>query len=501
MTSNKTLNLIKYYAVDSVSAVVSTNEPEHTDAIVKALSSGMNTMDNLLNRPIYYQLEELDIKQSVEVNPTDFNCDLLIIDSNSLSFIETKLQESLNKKIDIIFVNKVDGLCLSQPIGWEITEEEGCFILEYKPKEYENNSHKNIYHFYELIAGVHDILDNANVEYFLIKSSCLGAVRNRNHIVYSDCINIGCPLKDEDLIKKLFKDHKYFRYGNDKIHLTEEVYIKISFDPDVTKEELGNRKIYSYGPIKAYSLEKPIPYLKRIYGDKVFKQLVSRRLSEPIKSPKRLYDCYYNTWAPYTSRYCKKQWAKNLKQKTDKLTSQGVKWWIESGTILGAVRNGRIALFEDDTDIGIFKQCAICNSSGNVGIEYITNFNAFRFYAGKLHKHVNQIEEINYMFAVGKLTGTEFKIYQKVGDKYISNKDDGVSAAHRVPNLKNERAIDEKWLDDELDEIVLEGYVFKCPHNPYGYVTLKARYGKESVNGDPIRNGKPGGHVLRDDFY
>tara|TARA_Y100001963_G_scaffold102466_1_gene141037 strand:- start:11581 stop:11958 length:378 start_codon:yes stop_codon:yes gene_type:complete len=122
------------------------------------------------------------------------------------------------------------------------------------------------------------------------------------------------------------------------------------------------------------------------------------------------------------------------------------------------------------------------------------------FYAGNLHRHVKEIEEINYMFASKQLTATEFREYTKKDNKYISAKDNLVSDAHGVPDLVNKRAVDEKFFDKELEEIKLEGYTFKCPTNPHEYVTQKSRYGKDCINGNPIRNGKPGGDVLRDDF-
>tara|TARA_B100000676_G_scaffold63045_1_gene62419 strand:+ start:6371 stop:7861 length:1491 start_codon:yes stop_codon:yes gene_type:complete len=495
MTSNKTLNLIKYYSVDSVNVGIFS---EDFSPILQAVLDGTNTFDNLLNKKIYPHLQQLGINPHVEVNPHDFNYDLLVIDNNNLDFTEKKLQESLDNNIDVIFVNKIDGLTIPELAEWKITEEEECYILEYSPEEYENNDHKNIYHFYELMAGVHDILDNANINYFLIKSSCLGAVRNRNHIVYSDYIHIGCPLKDKQAIRELINNSQYFNFKDDKIHLTEEVYIKISFDPDVTDEELGDRKIYSYGPVKAYSLENPIPYLIRVFGKNVFKELVSSQLSQPIKSPKRLYDCYYNSWSAYTSRFFRKELAKHLKEVTDELSKQGIKWWIDCGTLLGAVRNGRIPLFDDDADIGIFQGNA--KSTNNHSINFLTNFNPMDFYAGNLHRHVKEIEEINYMFASKQLTATEFREYTKKDNKYISAKDNLVSDAHGVPDLVNKRAVDEKFFDKELEEIKLEGYTFKCPTNPHEYVTQKSRYGKDCINGNPIRNGKPGGDVLRDDF-
>ena len=191
--------------------------------------------------------------------------------------------------------------------------------------------------------------------------------------------------------------------------------------------------------------------------------------------------------------------AEHLKKTCENLTNKGIKWWIDCGTLLGAVRNGRIPLFDDDTDIGLFQ---IDNPDGisNENINYITNFNAEKFYAGRLHRHVDQIEEINYMFSEGNITGTERRCYIEYGNKYISAKDDVVSNAHGVPGLKLKRAVDKKYFDNNLEEIMLEGFKFKCPSNPIEYITQDSRYGKDSVDGDPIRNGKPGGYVLRDDW-
>ena len=497
--SNKTLNLIKYYASESVKVLILSDGSETNCKLFNSINAGLNVVDNLLNREIYDHLKALGIKKEISINADISEHNLVVINSHNTSFIKESLSKATDSNIDVIFLKKCNSaLDLVDLSKWELTEEEECFILEYKPTEYDINKRNLVYNFYELMSGVHDIMDSENIEYFLIKSSCLGAVRNKSHIVYSDCIHIGCSSAQKEKIKECINKSKYFTYENDNIKLTDDVYIKISFDPEVSIRELGDRKIYSYGPIKVYSLEHPIPYLKRVFGENVFKELVSHQLPQPIKSPKRLYDCYYNSWSPYTSRFFKKQLAAHLKETTEKLSQRGVKWWIDCGTLLGAVRNGRIPLFDDDADIGVFDSQAI--STSNSKINFLTDFDPMIFYAGNLHKDAKQIEEINYLFAVKCLTSTEFREYTKQGEKYISLKDNIVSNAHKVAGLVNKRAVDEKYFGGELDEIVLEGYIFKCPPNPYEYVTQKARYGKESVNGDPIRNGKPGGDILRDDF-
>lgn len=498
----KTLNLIKYYAVDSINAVVISDQPDNK-LIYNAIEQGMNTIDNLLGNKMYSHLNEFSIEKKVILNPLiPIECDLLVLDSTDLDYLEKNFLKYISYVSDIIFISKIDGVDkLIDMKDWEITEEDDCYILEYTPVEYSINSHSLVYNFYELMSITHDILVNAGVEYFLIRSSCLGAVRNRNHIVYSKCIHIGCDSKYKNKIENLrntFKENKITLSG-EKIILTDDIYIQIDYNPDVTIEEKSELKIYSYGPIKVFSLGNPIPYLYRIFGDKVFREMRIDSFSGIITTPKRLYDCYYNSWSPYTSRYCKKIMAEHLKKTCENFTNKGIKWWIDCGTLLGAVRNGRIPLFDDDTDIGLFQ---IDNPDGisNENINYITNFNAEKFYAGRLHRHVDQIEEINYMFSEGNITGTEYRCYIEYGNKYISAKDDVVSNAHGVSGLKLKRAVDKKYFDNDLEEIMLEGFKFKCPSNSIEYITQDSRYGKDSIDGDPIRNGKPGGYVLRDDW-
>ena len=126
MTSNKTLNLIKYYSVDSVNVGIFS---EDFSPILQAVLDGTNTFDNLLNKKIYPHLQQLGINPHVEVNPHDFNYDLLVIDNNNLDFTEKKLQESLDNNIDVIFVNKIDGLTIPELAEWKITEEEDTFFF------------------------------------------------------------------------------------------------------------------------------------------------------------------------------------------------------------------------------------------------------------------------------------------------------------------------------------------------------------------------------------
>ena len=520
MKKNKLYNLIKYYAVDSINAVIVGD-----DKFLPAVKSGMSTRDNLLDEELYSHISEFDLKKVAHLNPeAPTSCDLLILDFDKCQDVYTTLQQYKmfndedNLATDVIFVVKSDGVSelVNDEIwaDWDLTEEDDCYILEYNPDHYQFQDYKKLYHVYELMSCVHDTLCDMDIPYVLSRTSCLGAFRNRNHLVHENNVylNVDKSYVNVDLEKTFerlgfdvveCKGRQISWGGNKKfakvlqIYITSKIYVEIEFTIDHFNKELyGEPKIYTYGPIKVFSLQKPISYLVQEFGQTVFTEMISKD-GQIVKTPKRLYDCYYNSWSPYTSRFCKKKIAEHLKKTTEEFTRQGIRWWIDCGTLLGAVRNGRIPLFDDDADIGVLSPTPRIQQEC---IQYKTNFNAEQFYAGKLHRHVNRIEEINYMFVSGWLTGTETRGYCTHDDMYVSTKDDVVSNAHGVPGLKSKRAVEKFWFDNELEEIKLEGFTFKCPADPYGYITQPARYGEHSVDGDPIRNGKPGGDVLRDDF-
>ena len=84
-------------------------------------------------------------------------------------------------------------------------------------------------------------------------------------------------------------------------------------------------------------------------------------------------------------------------------------------------------------------------------------------------------------------------------NKYISTKDNYVSNAHKIRGLMKKRAIDIKHFDI-LTTIKLGKYIFDCPSDYKEYLESNARYGKGSIEGNPIRDCKPGNIVLYDDF-
>jgi len=281
------------------------------------------------------------------------------------------------------------------------------------------------------------------------------------------------------------------------------VVIRDNKEQSISLNDIGNLKKYNYGPIRVNSLEHPSNYLKSLYGNDVFSVL--RHNNFEIKIPKYVYDCYYNQWSSYTSDYWKKQQIKNLYRVYRVLKSNNIKCWIDCGTLLGAARNNFICLFDDDTDIGIFKNdenkvhqiLNRHNVSCKEGISYINRIKYDEYYNLKISH--NGKENINYTFYSNLNLLCEFRSYVKHKNKYVSKKDQIVSNAHRVSGLMEKRAIDTLHFDN-LSTIQLGDYIFDCPSNYKNYLEAESRYGKGSIDGNPIRDCKPGVVVLYDDF-
>ena len=116
-----------------------------------------------------------------------------------------------------------------------------------------------------------------------------------------------------------------------------------------------------------------------------------------------------------------------------------------------------------------------------------------------MNKSYNKKENINYTFFSNIDKLCEFRSYINYNNKYISKKDKQVSNAHNVPDLLEKRAVNLSFFD-KLNKIKIGKYVFNCPSNYRKYLESTARYGKGSIEGNPIRDCKPGVVVLYDDF-
>ena len=115
---------------------------------------------------------------------------------------------------------------------------------------------------------------------------------------------------------------------------------------------------------------------------------------------------------------------------------------------------------------------------------------------GKVHE---LDAHLSYIFSENINLCCEFRVYTSYDNYYISLKDDIVSNAHKVSGLKLKRAIP-KQIFHRFTSIILGNYMFDCPLDYKIYLESQARYGKDSIDGNPIRDCKPGVIVLYDDF-
>ena len=522
------LQFIKRYCIDSISVIVYTDNSYN---INKIIHDAFNMKDIKLDEQLYQHINKLNVKKIVDYNIYDNrdSYNTLIIDNENSEKTKEILEKNINRINTYILIKKYDNVYNFNYKNWIIEEEYDTLILKYYKEEFFLNNHIDILNYYELMYYVNNYLDKYNIDYFSIKSSCLGCVRNRSHIVFCDTIHLCINEKDKVFLKSninnkiTFKDcNTYYKFILKKDNISSYnkskcISVKIHFynildnkciiqdEKSIFTKELGNSKYYNYGPIRIKSLEYPNEYLKRVYGEKVFTQLVDNNII--IEIPKFLYDCYYNQWSSYTSDYWKNIQLENLYSVYTCLVNNGINCWIDCGTLLGAARNSYICLFDDDNDIGIFKkdigiaqQILFKNNIQNIiKIKYVnTDFSLEENY--NLKKSYNGKENLNYTFSENINCLTEFRQYDVYQNQYISYKDTNVSNAHKVPGLLLKRAVDKNHFDNITNKIKLGKYYFNCPNDYISYLESTSRYGRGSIYGNPIRDCKPGNIVLYDDF-
>jgi hypothetical protein len=538
---------IKYYSNNAINILIYNDINADSKKIINLLFAGMIVKDIKTDEELYPHLKSLGISKNIYDYKTDNDNSLKTINNinihtvNNISTLTTSIFDLLiinssNKDIsnDILnkYINNISNVIIVanefeyniDNSKWLIDNNSTHSVFSHDNSIYDKNIHDKICNYYELMHITNQIIDTDT--FFLIKSSCIGCIRNRNHIVFCNTIHICMDNTYKSSIiqyEKKFNSYNISVFDNTDenyilLQLKDIAYLKIHFyeckgeqiiirngrEQSIYISELGELTKYKYGPLIVNSLEFPVSYLKRLYGDNVFTELKHDDII--IRIPKYIYDCYYNQWSSYTSEYWKKKQIENMYNVYSVLKNNNINCWIDCGTLLGAARNGNVCLFDDDTDIGIFyKDVNLCNSileTNNIypttKIKYVNNNISFEEYYN-LNISYNKKENINYTFLQNQDTVCEFRAYVNDNDTYVSRKDQIVSDAHKVPGLMKKRAVDLCFFDN-LDTIKLGKYIFDCPSNYKEYLESKARYGEGSIEGNPIRDCKPGVVVLYDDF-
>ena len=487
--------------------------------------------DIKLDEVLYGHISNFGIEKRVD----DDSCDtggaynILIIDSKDPETTKIALEERMERINTCIIIKRNGNDYDFSYRDWVVEDEGESVILTYQKRELFMNNHDDLLSYYELMYYVNKYLEENSIKYFAIKSSCLGCVRNRSHIVFCDTIHIcvidklggelppdighnirlnRCTVYDEFVLEKdVVSEHNRTKKVSVRLHFGKisDDRMLIENEEPILLREVGVSPFYNYGPIRIRSLERPNKYLQRSYGPKVFHQLVHEGLT--VTMPKMVYDCYYNQWSAYTSDSWKRRQILHLHDVYSCLIRNGIYCWIDCGTLLGSARNSFVCLFDDDNDIGIFEADlgkayeALDRDriSRSVPIKYVnSDFSLREFY--DLKTSYNGKENLNYTFSENIDLLTEFRAYNLHEDRYVSMKDDRVSKAHGVPGLLSKRATDRRHFDNITNKIKLGRYHFMCPNDHIGYLESASRYGKGSIEGNPIRDCKPGNIVLYDDF-
>ena len=562
------IKLIQKYSIEKTKIIIFNDDDNHTtNKLISIIKNSLNIIDVKTTQLLYPHLIDIKINKIIHnyydnkttIDKNKYICeneneniiikniiddsqlldfyDLMIINTNNLTHINKILINMLSKISTCVIINnevandKIHYLDATNN-KWckNIHSDANTHVYEYIDPLWLNvnvNNHNVLHNYYELMHYVHHIFFNNDVSYFLIKSSCLGCVRNRAHIVFCDKIHMFVSNEKKNIVMSLINEFKKVNVEHDTLNNVEDMLILyfsslkkvkviiyfydeqdeqyVSNSIKIDKAYVGDTKQYYYGALRVSSLEYPNEYLINTYGDDVFTHLKHDN-NIIIKNPKFVYDCYYNQWSSYTSPYWKKKQIAHLNDIYTILINNGIYCWIDCGTLLGATRDNDIPLFDDDTDIGLFEQDhkkvmkLLKNVELTPMIKYVNDTINFKDYYN-LKKTHNGKENISYTYSINVDLCCEFRCYTIKNNHYISVKDWYVSETHKVYGLMEKRQVDVKYFNANcIEKIRLGEYFFYCPNNHREYLELDARYGANSIDGLPIRDCKPGNVILYDDF-
>ena len=522
-------------AIDSVNVIVNC-EDNNSNKIVASVLNGLNQEDALTKKQLYYHLRELNIKKTICINTnidicedfmhdinTNYNKkniyiekdknikqqDLLIVDTNNIDNINRILKQ-FEKFISKGIIVKTGSIDTDNLIELHNFVKEINTDYVYYEYIYKNEDVDNLNYQYELIEYIHAVFSKYGVKYCAIKDTCLGCVRNRSHIISRDMTI--CRLAIGNALFAKIKNELANNYGvvitRDLIYFKKKpgikVYVEIynhhspvQYCHDFINKDFSNIRKYRFGPIEIFSLIEPIEYLKNLYGNDIF---ISMRNN--IKNPKIMYDCKYNYWSSYTSQYWKNKQIELLKSIHDVCIKYKIPYWIDGGTLLGAVRNRNIPLFDDDIDIGLFKhhvskfKNALKKHSISLQykikfmvpnsqvLQYKRNDNAEQKQTMISRSVRNWDRELNSTYATGRMSWADIIEYYAYNNTYISN----------AFNWKKERMLKTAvptQIFNNITTIKLGKYYFNCPENPVKYLESKQRYGTNSIQSPAKRGAKP----------
>lgn len=362
---------------------------------------------------------------------------------------------------------------------------------------------------YELVEAVHTVLTNHQVRYCATEGTCLGCIRNRSQLI-GEKLTICREAMSQRMFDEIATELKS-TYGvillRNRIHFEKHpdtfMNVVIDIEDPFGKSWFMNKITrYPFGPTFINTLDSPNAYLETLYGTDVFKLFVDPVTGVESRDAKRLYDCEYNYWSPYTSQFWKDIQIGFIERITYVLKENGIPYWLDGGSCLGAIRDGNIPLFDDDVDIGVFKEDfdrvyeVLLEKKGFIGetplsnkiylgkgsnISLITTFKTL----GVSFSH-NPRGRLNEVAHYGRLSWIEIMGYYSCDDTYICDDYGHISGGGRSRIIKT--AVPKHHYDKVVD-VSLGNISVQCPSDPQTLLESAARYGPGTIKG-PARRGK-----------
>jgi len=167
----------------------------------------------------------------------------------------------------------------------------------------------------------------------------------------------------------------------------------------------------------------------------------------------------------------------NLFNVIDILEENHIKYWIDYGTLLGAIRNGKVIRWDKDSDIGV--------SADDISlIAFLLQKNNVSYIDKdvKLWVYPSGGEERKKRGSY--LLGCDIFGWEYIEDRQVYNsKFDAIIRDRSTP-------IPGKYID-HLSQIEIEGRMVSCPSNPKEFIELPIRYHPGCIT-EIVKTGRSG---------
>lgn len=506
--------VIRYYAQKCLSILIISNNNSTIDNIIRGMqikdiygNTSYSNVDKLnIKKTIFVEKNtikytnpyDIDIKEHTVSDLTEYIYDMMVIDNISLT------KEQINNYVDTfnsktnwyILINKNINITSSLH-DWKImNNNRWAELVKDKEQLIIKSDIKNYRSLYILFKNLINILDKNKIVYRLCDYDCLTCYIFNAHSIFTKNIEICVHHVYIDKLIDIINNYSIHRGNGFIIIKKDSLLVKISFyktspinesprkflfieNPDISFniDDAGSLPVpRSFGPIKADTFKNPLPYLTKRFGVDFLNKIHYPLLEEKIYDSSILYtDC-----ADFYSQNRSDIWRKELinagKEVAVLFANAGIKYWLDGGSLLGAVRNGDIPPGDDDIDLGIFTRDL--NKIHNLKVPD-------NIYIDAKANNGCVIRKKKY----GILYDIEILAYFKnSNNKYQCNR---YSDTKLMKNRAVKCAVPCEYYD-KLETIVLGNYIFTCPYNSYKYVELPERYGLGAIDFDPQPHKKSG---------